>query len=76
MNCGRCGNNQVGGAQTFPCKDKLDKVKRDIDALERCLIAAANPPTRPIGRRCCCCCCCCRTNGTVAGNQTSWGRCE
>ncbi|HHX59349.1 MAG TPA: hypothetical protein GX707_01220 [Epulopiscium sp.] len=71
MSCGRCGNNQVGGTQAYPCQRELDKLKRDLRELERCLLAAAEE-TRP--RRCHCCCCCCRQNGNTNGNQTSWGR--
>ncbi len=77
MDCRRCGCNQVGGTQTYPCKDKVEKLKKDILALEECLIAAVTPPTPPRPPRpChCYCCCYCRCHQANAnGNQTTWGR--
>ena len=76
--CRRCEGNQVGGVQNYPCKDKVEKLKRDIRELEECLIAAATPPRPPRPRPCHCCCCCChrrnQMNGNESGNQTTWGR--
>lgn len=75
MGCGRCGNNQVGGTVDYDCRRKLEKVRRELDALEECLILAATTPTPP-PRPCRCCCCCCHQQGNQTGNQTSWGRCR
>ncbi|NLI89529.1 MAG: hypothetical protein GX366_03885 [Epulopiscium sp.] len=86
MNCGmdnRCGC-QVGGAQAYPCKSKLDAIKKGICELEKCLkdIELVSPDSQMPGcggcRRCCCCCCRCRcgNNAVSAGNQTTWGRCR
>lgn len=82
MSYERCGWNQTGGAQAYPCKARVDQLKKDIIALENCLIAAVTPPTPPMPPRpprpcrCCCCCCCCRCPGNTntGGNQTTWGR--
>lgn len=75
-NCrGNCGN-QVGGAQTYPCKNELNGVKKALMALERCLIAAAEEEEEETPRPCRCRCCCCphRCGGSRGGNQTTWGR--
>lgn len=81
MCCRKCGCNQVGGTQTYPCKAQLDKVKKELLALEECLAGIVTPPTPPRPPRpprpchChCCCCCCCYARGNTNGNQTSWGR--
>lgn len=76
MGCERCGNNQVGGTQRFPCQRELNRLKRDIRELERCLLAAEEDDNGDNGRPrpCRCCCCCCNRRGDTAGNQTSWGR--
>lgn len=80
QDCRRCEGTQVEGTQNYPCRDKVEKLKRDIRELEQCLIAAATPPPRPRPRpcHCCCCCCCCHRrnemNGNESANQTTWGR--
>lgn len=80
MSCGRCGNNQVGGTRDYICKDKVNKLRNDINELERCLIAATpGPGPGPGPRPCRCChCCCCHHHhqGGRVGNQTTWGRCN
>lgn len=81
MNCGMCNRCgcQVGGAQSYPCKSKLDAIKKGIADLEKCLkdIELVSPESQMPGCcRCCCCCCRCRCNSERTGNQTTWGRCR
>ncbi len=76
-NC-NCNGNQVGGAQGYPCKDKVEQLKKDIMELEKCLLAAVTPPTprppRPGQCHCCCYCYCYCNNSNANSNQTNWGR--
>lgn len=78
MDYERCGCNQVGGTQTYPCKSRVDALRRDLRKLDECLLAAAQiqpMPPRPRPRPCCCCCCCyCCRPANTGGNQTTFGR--